>query len=323
VKASSLEKNLVVPVEGDIRDSDIAWIASNGTPRMDTAILIADPESGAIMQSGCLGEIWASGNTVAMGYWGKPALTNGVFRASPAGTNDPKWLRTGDLGFLHKGDLYITGRLKDLVIINGRNFYPQDIEEVIGNCHPAVRKSCTAAFAIDVKGKERLAIVAELHRSIFPRDHEKILDAIASSVSVEFEIQPVRITLVRTGAVVKTSSGKIMRRANREALLTGQFEPVSERFYEAQELTAGVYADGGLPSLGQFILSWASARLNNGEPAIPGRSLTSYGLDSMRAMELSEEVKNIFGFEWSPTLFFEEIPIAALVQEGLKIMEEG
>ncbi len=320
VRTSALEKNLVVPVDGDERE-DVQWIASNGKPKMDTAILITDPETGEIQQPYRVGEIWASGSTITLGYWGKPELTAQGFRASPAGRNNPVWLRTGDLGFLHNGDLYITGRIKDMIIIHGRNFYPQDIEETIEASHPSIRKSCSAAFSAEHKGEERLALVAELGRSILPHDTEKILEAIMTAVSAEFEIRPVRIALIRSGTIIKTSSGKIMRRANRESLLDGSFVVIADCTYAAPEITPTVYEGGELPGLEQFIVAWASARLNKGMPVNPDNSLTAYGIDSMRAVELSEEIKGIYGLEWAPYQFFDEVSISQLTREGLKLTE--
>ena len=321
VMASALEKNLVVPAEGVDHKEDILWIASNGRSRMDTSILIADPDTGEIIKPGKVGEIWASGSTISMGYYGKPGLTGGVFHASPAGLDNPVWLKTGDLGFMYNDELFITGRLKDLVIVHGRNFYPQDIEEAVEESHASIRKTCAAAFSIEHKGTERLAVVAELRRSILPPDTGQIIDAVVAAVSREFEIQPVCITLVRTGSIIKTSSGKIMRRANREGMLAGKFDVIADRWFEDQEPAHPDFADGKTFSLEEFLVAWTSARLNKGLPVDPAGSLPAYGIDSLRAMELSEETKNIFGFEWPPYLFFDEISITQLAAEGEKLME--
>jgi acyl carrier protein len=163
--------------------------------------------------------------------------------------------------------------------------------------------------------------VAELGRSILPHDTEMILEAIVAAVSGEFEIRPVRITLLRAGTIIKTSSGKIMRRANRESLLDGSFEVIADRTYEAPEITPTAYEGGELPGLEQFIVAWASARLNKGMPVNPDNSLTAYGIDSMRAVELSEEIKSIYGLEWAPYQFFDEVSISQLTRDGLKLTE--
>lgn len=326
VKSSELEKNRVVPVHElpDQHDqADIQWIASNGTPKMDTAILIIDPQTLTIQEQGKIGEIWASGKTIAMGYWGKPALTQSVFRATPAGQDDPQWLRTGDLGFQHEGNLYITGRLKDLIIIRGRNFYPQDIEEAVEACHPSIRRSCVAAFSIDQAGKECLAVVAEVARSVKEGETAEIFDSIVAMLSREFELQPHRIALIRMGTIIKTSSGKIMRRANRQALLSGTADIIAEHTYADDGPSPLFSLTDELPELEQFIVHWTRVRLNKGEPVDPSKSLIVYGIDSLRAVELSEEIKTVFGFEWPPSQFFDEISISRLAEEGMQMMREG
>jgi acyl-CoA synthetase (AMP-forming)/AMP-acid ligase II/acyl carrier protein len=323
VRTSALEQNIVIPLLNEDQNNDIQWIASNGKPVMDTTLLIVDPETKEILPPFKIGEIWASGSTVAMGYYGNPFLTENIFRASPAGQINPLWLRTGDLGFLYNNELFITGRQKDLVIIHGRNFYPQDIEESVEASHTAIRKTCSAAFSVEYKGQERLAVVAELRRSILPHDTGKIIEAIVSILSREFEIQPVRITLIRAGSIIKTSSGKIMRSANRVSLLTGKFEVIADRFFDDLEIMQADMEGGEEITLEQFLIKWVSVRLNNGLRVDPDVSLAAYGIDSLRAVELTIETQNIFGFEWPPYLFFEEISIAEMAAEGVKLMGEG
>ena len=322
VKASELNKNIVEPLLSGEQSGDVQWIASNGKPTIDTSILIIDPETGEIQQSEKVGEIWAKGSTITMGYYGNPDMTATVFKRSPAGLNDPVWLRTGDLGFGYNDELFITGRIKDLIIVHGRNFYPQDIEETLESSHETIKKTCSAAFSIEYNGKERLAIVAEIRKTIFKPDTEKIIDTIVASVSSEFEIHPVRVALVKTGSIIKTSSGKIMRQANRESLLSNKFDVIAERWFddlepEPNELNGETGSD-----LTKFLISWVSVHLNKGLPVDPAHSLPSYGMDSLKAVELSEETKNIFGFEWPPYLFFDEISISQMAMEGLKLMEE-
>jgi acyl-CoA synthetase (AMP-forming)/AMP-acid ligase II/acyl carrier protein len=322
VKSSALEQNIVIPLLNEDQTSDIQWIASNGKPAIDTSILIVDPETKVIQPSYKVGEIWASGNSISLGYYGNPLISENVLRASPAGQDNPVWLRTGDLGFIYNDELFITGRLKDLIIINGRNFYPQDIEEVVEASHASIRKSCSAAFSIEYNGKERLVVVTELRRSIVPHDTGKIIEDIVSAISREFEIQPTRIALIQKGSVIKTSSGKIMRRANRESLLTGRFEVIADRLFEGQEMVKADMEGGEEINLEQFLVNWVSVRLNNRLHVNPANNLAAYGLDSLRAVELTAETKTIFGFEWPPYLFFEDLSIAQLAVEGMKLMEE-
>lgn len=322
VHSSSLEIGNVVPASDGEDEKDIRWITGNGKPNMDTSILITDPETKEILPPDKIGEIWASGSTIAMGYYNKPQLSEEVFRVSTAGSDEPVWLRTGDLGFLHDQELYITGRLKDLIIIHGRNFYPQDIELTVEESHPSIRKTCSAAFSFEVDGTEKLGVVAELRRSVIHPDTSRVIDEIAAAIFREFEIQPGRIVLIRIGSIPKTSSGKIMRNATREYLVTGKFDIVADRSFtnSVPQPEMQVPLDG---SLEQFLTSWASLHLNKGMPVNPARNLSTYGMDSLKAVELTTETKNVFGFEWPPYLFFEEISIAQLADEGMKLMNEN
>ena len=324
VSASGLRKDLVVPVNPEDKEfhDDVQWIASNGKPNMDSSILIVHPETCEILPPYQVGEIWARGSTITMGYYGKPKLSADTFNATPAGIDNHKWLRTGDLGFLYHDELFITGRLKDMIIIHGRNFYPQDIEDLVESCHSSIRKTCCAALSIEHAGKEKLAIVAELKRSLSQPDTGPIFEAIAAAVSVEFEIRPARITLIRINSLIKTSSGKIMRMANRELLRGGKYDIIAERWYEEQGINQTEFEGEGALNLEQFLVAWASFHLNNGCPVDPSNSLTAFGIDSLRALELSEEIKKIFGFESPPSLFFEEMTISQLALEGLSLIEE-
>jgi acyl carrier protein len=268
-----------------------------------------------------VGEIWARGSSIAMGYNGLPNLTSEVFGISPAGKDEPVWLRTGDLGFLYKDELFITGRLKDLIIIRGRNFYPQDLEKTIEESHSSIRKTCSVAFSIELNGEEKLVVIAELKRSLFHPDTDKIMEAIVAAIFREFEIMPARVVLIRTGSLQKTSSGKIMRRAMRESFLSGKLEIVAEHFFEDREFMPLDKEGLETPGLEEFLVNWASLHLNNGMPVDPDNSLATYGMDSLRAMELADDTKNMFGFEWPPYLFFEEISIRKMAEEGSKLLE--
>ena len=134
----------------------------------DTKIVIVHPESLTPCAPDEVGEIWVSGPSVAQGYWNRPEETERTFRAYLAETGEGPFLRTGDLGFLKDGELFVTGRLKDLIIISGRNLYPHDIELTVEQSHPALRPGCCAAFSVDVADEEHLIIVAEVERRYRP-----------------------------------------------------------------------------------------------------------------------------------------------------------
>ena len=156
-----------------------------------------------------VGEIWASGRSIAKGYWNRPLETKETFHARLADTGEGPFLRTGDLGFVKDGECYITGRLKDMIIIRGQNFYPQDIELTVEKSHPALRRSCTAAFGVDVDGREVLAIAQEVERTFLRKlNVDEVATAIRRAVLEKYELEPWAIVLLRTGSIPKTSSGK-------------------------------------------------------------------------------------------------------------------
>ncbi|MCX7706552.1 MAG: fatty acyl-AMP ligase [Anaerolineae bacterium] len=230
VSAPALEAHRVIPVgEGD---SSGRRFVSCGFPRGDLRVAIVDPETLMPALPGVVGEIWISGPSVADGYWGQPQESERVFRAQIASDEDAgTWLRTGDLGFLHEGELYIAGRIKDLIIVDGRNHYPQDIELTVENSHPAIQLSGVAAFSVDTTEAERLVIVAEIAREHMPgrpgaAPLSEITRAIRGAVSEQHAVQISDLVFIRPGTVPKTTSGKIQRHAARAAYLAGALSRV-------------------------------------------------------------------------------------------------
>jgi acyl-CoA synthetase (AMP-forming)/AMP-acid ligase II len=197
--------------------------------------IIADPERRTRCADGEIGEIWVKGPSVAQGYWNRTDQTIETFGATLASTGDGPFLRTGDLGFVHGGELFIAGRLKDLIIVDGRNHYPQDIELTVEGSHPAFRAGCSAAFAVDVGGMERLVVVAEADVGARPDtgaaaeagDLANIISRAARrAVAVDHDIELHEVVLLRSGAIPKTTSGKIRRRACREGWTAGSLERI-------------------------------------------------------------------------------------------------
>jgi len=196
-------------------------------------LVIVDPESRALLPDGAIGEIWLASPSVAQGYWQLPAQTDDTFRATLAGSGEGPFLRTGDLGFLRAGQLFIAGRLKDLIIVDGRNLYPQDLELTVERSHPAFRAGCSAAFSIEVDGADRVVVVAEAdpHQEIAD-DPATIADPAAAllrtarrAVAVDHDVELHDLCLVRPGTIPKTTSGKIRRHACRAGFLAGALQP--------------------------------------------------------------------------------------------------
>jgi acyl-CoA synthetase (AMP-forming)/AMP-acid ligase II/alkylation response protein AidB-like acyl-CoA dehydrogenase/acyl carrier protein len=224
VDAEALEHDRVVEVPGG---HGMRRLVGCGRPLDDTSVRIVAPDTRRACADGEIGEIWVAGPAVARGYWQRLDDTRATFQARLDGTCVDGHLRTGDLGFLRGGELFITGRLKDLIIIRGANHYPQEIEWTVEQCHAAFRPGCCAAFATDVDGEERLVVAIEIER-----DHLRALavDQVAATarraIAEAHELQLDTLVLLRTGTIPRTSSGKIQRRRCRSDFLADALESV-------------------------------------------------------------------------------------------------
>jgi len=218
---AGLQENRVAAPEGD---ADAQTAVGCGRALVGERIAIVDPDDHRRLGADEIGEIWVAGPNVAQGYWANRAATTESFGAAIAGEGEAVWLRTGDLGFFDAaGELFVTGRIKDIIIIRGANHYPQDIEHTVETAHPALAPHGGAAFAtIDDHGDERLVIVQEVERS--QRHHAEPAELVArirEAVVSEHDIVPFSVTLLRPGALPKTTSGKIQRAQSRRLWLEG------------------------------------------------------------------------------------------------------
>jgi acyl-CoA synthetase (AMP-forming)/AMP-acid ligase II len=203
----------------------VARIVSCGQVLGEQIALIVDPERATRCRPGEIGEIWVSGPSVAQGYWGRPVETAATFGGYCVDTGEGPFLRTGDLGFEHDGEVYVTGRLKDLIILGGRNHYPQDLEQTVAAVDPALSPGAGAAFSIEVSGEERVVVVHEVVRHA-QADFDRLIGAIRLAVAREHEIELYGIVLLKPGCIPKTSSGKIQRQLCRLRFLEGSLEPI-------------------------------------------------------------------------------------------------
>lgn len=189
-------------------------------------VRLVDPQSGTPVREGAIGEIWVSGPSVARGYWRAEEATAATFHARLPG-EEGEYLRTGDLGFVRNGALFVTGRLKDLLIVRGRNIYPQDLEHTVAGCCEALLAGSGAAFLDALEGDEHLVIVQELRNGV-RLDLSAIMEDIAERLVEVHEVQPHRIVLIGAGSLPKTSSGKVRRSAARDALRAGLLPVIAE-----------------------------------------------------------------------------------------------
>ncbi len=211
VDREALEAGSLVPGTG-------RELVSAGRARFHRRVEIVDPDTLDRVPTGQVGEIWLAGPDVAGGYWERDS--SAVFEAHVNGVDDGSFLRTGDLGAMYQDQLVVTGRLKDVVIVAGRNHYPQDIEATVESSHPAIRRGCCAAFAVDTPTGEHLVVVAEI-RGESASDKPDVQRSARAAISAAHGIEIGDLLLVAPGSVPKTSSGKLQRRACRDAYLAG------------------------------------------------------------------------------------------------------
>ena len=233
--------------------ADVQRLVGCGQAQLGQEIRIVDPLTRQLCAPGHVGEIWVAGESVARGYWNNPQATAQTFQAHVADTGEGPFLRTGDLGCLQDGELVVTGRLKDMMIIRGGNHYPQDIEATVERSHLALRPGCGAAFSVEVEGEEQLVVVQELARSyraaLSPKgDVREVIAAIRQAIAEAHGLQAHAVVLLRAGSVPKTTSGKIQRQACKLGFLTRSLNvisawhatPASNRQAQAHALPARV-----------------------------------------------------------------------------------
>ncbi len=203
-------------------------LTSCGRPLDSGQVIIVDPVSGRPCAPGEVGEVWFAGPTMAAGYWQQPDATRETFQARLAEGDAGPFLRSGDLGLLDQGDLFITGRLKDMIIIRGQNLYPQDIEWALAGCHPATEGQLAAVFGIPLADGEQLGIVQEIDpRRWTEPNWQAVIAALRQRVAEQFELPVQAVVLLRRGDLPKTSSGKIQRTACRAAYESGAWHPLA------------------------------------------------------------------------------------------------
>ncbi|MBX3432839.1 MAG: aminotransferase class I/II-fold pyridoxal phosphate-dependent enzyme [Pirellulales bacterium] len=209
-------------------------LVGSGGNLLDQTIVIADPDTFAPLGQDQVGEIWVSGPSVAVGYWKRPEQSQETFGAKLRDGRGP-FLRTGDLGFLRKGELFVTGRLKDLIILRGVNYYPQDIEQSVQAAHEAIAPGVGAAFAVGPEGAERLVVVNETIRRR-DLDFAEIIAAVRKQVSRDHEQAVAAVVLLKAGSIPKTSSGKIQRHACKDGFVAGTLAAVASWSAETGEV---------------------------------------------------------------------------------------
>ncbi|MFD2168455.1 amino acid adenylation domain-containing protein [Tumebacillus lipolyticus] len=327
-----------------VSDGDQRLVSSGQLRAGGQQVLIVDAQERTCCQDGQVGEIWVSGSSVAKGYWRRPEQTEETFAARLQSGEGP-YLRTGDLGFVLDGELYVTGRQKDMVIIRGRNYYPQDVEFAVQSSHPAVKNSNGAAFAVEVGGEERLVVVQEIERAYRKADLEAVVRAVRQQVAAEHELQTHAIVLLKPVSIPKTSSGKVQRHLCRERYLQGTLDAVYlSRLGEADSAEQDVAAtrssdqpasldrnellalskEEARAALIGYLTAQAekALRLAGGtiDPSLP---LSSLGMDSIAAVELQHLVEAEFGVALALSDLLDDLTVSALAANVLSKLTDG
>jgi acyl-CoA synthetase (AMP-forming)/AMP-acid ligase II/acyl carrier protein len=308
---AELARNHVAAVAATTTGGESRELVGCGATVLDQRVMIVDPQSLRACAGDQVGEIWVSGGSVAAGYWQKPELTRERFQAHIAGSGDGPFMRTGDLGFLHQGALFITGRLADLIIIRGRNLYPQDIERTVELCHPLCQPGGAAAFTIEREGEERLVVVQELTRQgSREAPAETIIEAVRHAVAAEHDAEVYAIILLKAGGLPKTSSGKVQRHACRIDYLAGALASVSSwQVSRSTHTTAAPCAQHAPPSaeaIEEWMLGWIGGKIGKHASALDAtQPFTSFGLDSLALVEMGSALDAWLGRSTRDVMVFD------------------
>ncbi|MEB3051363.1 type I polyketide synthase [Mycolicibacter sp. MYC123] len=315
----ALGDNRVIDVPAD--DPNVATLVGCGKPRGGQRVIIVDPDTRLECAADRVGEIWVSGGSVAHGYWGAPELSAETFAATLADTGEGPFLRTGDLGFLHSGELFVTGRRKDLIIIRGTNHYPNDIELTVQNTNPALLRGRGAVFSIapEPGAAEQLVVVQEVDPSRLSGEQaDEAMQVIRTAVTQNHSVRTHSVVLVQPLQLPTTSSGKIQRNACKKQYLDGELPIVAQWPSAAAPAAptapaAPVPAESG-PASGTRSAAEISAWLVNQlaqdlelpvAEIDPSKPFAFYGLDSIHAVRLSTALEKWLGCELVPTIAYE------------------
>lgn len=325
VSGASAGPRAPVVLDVDSTALEAGRIASPGKGRRQTlvgcgpvdpalSVAIVDPETSKRRAAGEIGEIWLRGPSIAAGYWGNEETTRARFQAQLADAPHELYLRTGDLGCLDAGELYITGRLQDLLILRGRNVYPQDLEELAQAAHTRVRPSCVAAFGLELDGEERAVLLAEVDKRGEGFSSDEVIRAIRTHVADGAEVELHTVVLVRQATIPKTTSGKVRRRLCKQMWLAGEFEVVAvEQLRASVELEVPAAPPRDRAAAIAVIRSLVAAQI--GRPASTvaiDEPLHALGLDSLRLVEITARLEELFGRPLETLTLFSYPTIEAL-----------
>ncbi len=306
VSAVSLMYN---KIEDPHDSNDLCEITGSGLIYNGQTVRIVDPETKKICSNGEIGEIWVQSDTVAAGYWNRPEDTKKTFSAYISENHEGPYLRTGDFGFIDINELFITGRIKDLLIIRGQNHYPQDIERSASRSHVDLRNGCCIAFSIVKNQQEELVIVQELIKSAVKSfNGEEIRKAIINTVNENHGIVPGAIALIQTGNIPKTTSGKLQRHAAAKSYFDGSLDILYSWTNKSSKGMKLIKLDEGKISAAEMekwlLESIAKISLIKENEILPDDTFSSLGLDSSKIVELTGYLEKFLLIPIAPTLAY-------------------
>jgi thioester reductase-like protein len=308
VSARALEQNRIQPTD---TGADAHVLVGSGRAGPAPSVAIVDAGTSRRLGEDQVGEIWIRGRNIGQGYWGRPEASAEAFGNRIDGEGDARWLRTRDLGFVSRGELFVVGRIKDMLIIRGRNLHPEDLELCAERAHPAVRPGCVAAFSVDVEGEERAALAAEVDPARLGGDSlDELLRKLRLAIVEELDILVHDLALIQPRSIFKTSSGKIQRRRTRAALAAEEL-PILARWTAPRPAARPAAFSGA--DLERRLWGWLAESL--GLPDTPLRDVPfrELGLDSAATVELSGRLAEALGRPLSPRLLFDYPTLGALV----------
>ena len=312
VDAAACEQGRIVLAESP--SAKTRSFVSCGWTHVGSEIRIVDPASHRECPPHRIGEIWARGANLTKGYWQNPEATESTMGARLADGEGP-FLRTGDLGFVREGELYVAGRLKDLIIIRGRNIYPHDVEATVEDALPEVRSGRCCAFSIDQEEGEALVIVAELdrvHRNGF--DAARAFAKLREAIGQQHEAEIYDAVFVRTGTFPLTSSGKVQRRRARQEYLEGKLHIIAAiRVSDSQLVSIADERERRTAEVREWLVKYLGAKLHQAPENVPAsQSFERLGLDSLSLMEMITDLEEFTGCSMDSAMLFEHSSVEQL-----------
>jgi thioester reductase-like protein len=311
VSARALEENRIQPTD---TGADTRVLVGCGPAGPAPSVAIVGAGTSRRLGEDQVGEIWIRGRGIGRGYWGRPEATAEAFGHRIDGEGDAPWLGTGDLGFVSRGELFVVGRVKDMLIVRGRNLHAQDLELCAERAHPAIRAGSVAAFSLELEGEERVGLVAEVDPArLGGASPDDLLRALRLAIAEELDVGVHDLALIEPRSIFKTSSGKLQRRKTRAALRAGEL-PILARWTIPRPTASR--AGGSGADLERQIWGWLSESL--GLPDAPDAPLRDVpfrelGLDSAAAIGLSGRIAEALGRSLPPRLLFDHPTLGALV----------